>query len=168
MLSLLVVSDSCDPMDCSPSGSSFHGDSPGKNTGVGCHSLLQGMFPTQGSNPGPAALQAVSLTVWAGREGRWSWGGLHELGSVLQLEARPGQLWAPCRSWRGGVLSLPQWAWSCSGPCDDTRREADDSQSCVLSHLLVETRIRRWKKSVSQMVTREEFYKTEATVAQST
>ena len=28
------------------------GDSPGKNTGVGCHALLQGIFPTQGSNPG--------------------------------------------------------------------------------------------------------------------
>ena len=26
--------------------------SPGKNTGVGCHALLQGVFPTQGSNPG--------------------------------------------------------------------------------------------------------------------
>ena len=25
--------------------------SPGKNTGVGCHPLLQGMFPTQGLNP---------------------------------------------------------------------------------------------------------------------
>ena len=25
---------------------------PGKNTGVGCHFLLQGIFPTQGSNPG--------------------------------------------------------------------------------------------------------------------
>ena len=24
----------------------------GKNTGVGCHFLLQGIFPTQGSNPG--------------------------------------------------------------------------------------------------------------------
>ena len=31
----------CDPMDCSPPGSSFHGDSLGKNTGVGCHFLLQ-------------------------------------------------------------------------------------------------------------------------------
>ena len=41
----------CDPMDCSPPGSSLHGDSPGKNTGVGCHVLLQGIFPTQGSNP---------------------------------------------------------------------------------------------------------------------
>ena len=27
-------------------------DSPGKNTGVGCHALLQGIFPAQGSNPG--------------------------------------------------------------------------------------------------------------------
>ena len=39
-------------MDCSLPCSSVHGDSPGKNTGVGCHSLLQGLFPTQGSNLG--------------------------------------------------------------------------------------------------------------------
>ena len=42
----------CNPTDCSPPGSSVHGDSPGKNTRVGCHSLLQGLFPTQGFNPG--------------------------------------------------------------------------------------------------------------------
>ena len=42
----------CDPMDCDSPGSSVHGDSPGKNTGVGCHALLQGIFPTQGLNPG--------------------------------------------------------------------------------------------------------------------
>ena len=42
----------CDPMDCSLPGSSVHGDIPGKNTGVSCHALLQGIFPTQGSNPG--------------------------------------------------------------------------------------------------------------------
>ena len=41
----------CDPMDCSPPGFSVHGDSPGKNTGMGCHVLLQGIFPAQGSNP---------------------------------------------------------------------------------------------------------------------
>ena len=40
----------CDPMDCSPPGSSVHGDSPDKNTGVGYHALLQGIFPTQGLN----------------------------------------------------------------------------------------------------------------------
>ena len=41
----------CDAMDSSPPGSSVHGDSPGKNTGVGCHALLQRIFLTQGSNP---------------------------------------------------------------------------------------------------------------------
>ena len=38
----------CDPMDYSLPGSSVHGDSPGKNSEVGCHALLQGIFPTQG------------------------------------------------------------------------------------------------------------------------
>ena len=42
----------CDPMNCDPPGSSVHGDSAGKNTGVDCHALLQGIFPTQGLNPG--------------------------------------------------------------------------------------------------------------------
>ena len=43
MLSRSVVPDS-DPVDCSPPGSSVHGDSPDKNTGVGCHFLLQGIL----------------------------------------------------------------------------------------------------------------------------
>ena len=42
----------CDPMDCSPPGSSVHGDSPGKNPEVSCHALLQGILPTQESNWG--------------------------------------------------------------------------------------------------------------------
>ena len=41
----------CDFMDCSLSGSSVHGIFSGKNTGVDCHFLLQGIFPTQGLNP---------------------------------------------------------------------------------------------------------------------
>ena len=36
---------------CSPPGFSVLGDSPGKNAGVGCHALLQGIFLIQGSNP---------------------------------------------------------------------------------------------------------------------
>ena len=40
----------CNPMDCSLPGSSVNGDSPGKNTEVGCHALLQGIFPIQRSN----------------------------------------------------------------------------------------------------------------------
>ena len=42
----------CDSMDCSPLGSSVHGDSLGKNIGLVCHNLLQGIFPTHGLNPG--------------------------------------------------------------------------------------------------------------------
>ena len=49
--SLIRVLLFCNPMDCSPPGSSVRGDSPGKNTGVGYHALLQGIFPTQGLNP---------------------------------------------------------------------------------------------------------------------
>ena len=52
VLSRSVASDSSQPMDCSPPGSSVLSDSPGKDIGVGCHALLQGIFPSQGSNPG--------------------------------------------------------------------------------------------------------------------
>ena len=55
----------CDLVDSSLPGSFVHADSPGKNTGVGCHALLQGIFPTQGANPGSeprsSTLQADSL-----------------------------------------------------------------------------------------------------------
>ena len=36
----------CDPIHCSPPGSSVHGDSPGKNTGVGCHAFLHLFIPS--------------------------------------------------------------------------------------------------------------------------
>ena len=42
----------CDPMDGSLPRLRDPWDFPGKNTGVGCHFLLQGIFPTQGSNLG--------------------------------------------------------------------------------------------------------------------
>ena len=41
----------CDLMDWSQPGFSLPGDSSGKNTRVGGHALLQGILPTQGSNP---------------------------------------------------------------------------------------------------------------------
>ena len=48
----MLFTQSClilfDPMDCSPQDSPVHG----KNNGVGCHALLQGIVPTQGSNSG--------------------------------------------------------------------------------------------------------------------
>ena len=52
MLSHSIVSGSLQPHRLPQPGSSVDGDSPGRNTGVGCHALLQGIFPTQGWNPG--------------------------------------------------------------------------------------------------------------------
>ena len=49
-------------MNCSPPASSVHGDSPGKNTGVGCHLLLQGIIPTQRQNPG--LLHCRQILYW--------------------------------------------------------------------------------------------------------
>ena len=57
----------CNPMDCSPPGSSVHGDSPGKTTGVGCHSFFQGIFPTQGSKLHLLHCRWI-LYCWATRE----------------------------------------------------------------------------------------------------
>ena len=67
----------CDPMDCSPPVSSVCGDSPGKNTGVGNQSLLQGIFLTQESNRGllhcrwilyQLSYKANRVFPWATRE----------------------------------------------------------------------------------------------------
>ena len=59
----------CDPMDCSPPGSSVRGIFPGKNTGMHCHFLLQGIFLTQGFNPSLLHWQAVFPTEPPGRGG---------------------------------------------------------------------------------------------------
>ena len=53
----------CIPMYYSPPGSSVHGDSPSKNTGVGCHALLQGIFSTQGLNPGPPHCKQILYSL---------------------------------------------------------------------------------------------------------
>ena len=61
----LIVSP-CNPLDCSPARSSVLGDYPGKNTGVGCHFLLQGIFPNPGIEPASLmspALEAGSLPI---------------------------------------------------------------------------------------------------------
>ena len=53
----------CDPMACSLPGSSVHGDSPGKNAGVGCHALLQGIFLTQRSNISGSYISCIGRQV---------------------------------------------------------------------------------------------------------
>ena len=56
-----------DLMDCNPPGSSVHGDSPGKNTGLGCYALLQGSsqprHQTQVSH-----IAGRFFTIWATKE----------------------------------------------------------------------------------------------------
>ena len=58
-----------DPMDCNLPGYSVHGDFPGKNIGVGCYFLLQGIFLTQELNPRllplSLALKVDFFTHWA-------------------------------------------------------------------------------------------------------
>ena len=53
----------CDPMDCSPPGSSVHGDSPGKNTRLELLYPHPGDLPNPGIEPGSPALQVDSLPV---------------------------------------------------------------------------------------------------------
>ena len=55
------MSDSLQPHGLYPARLLCPWDFPGKNIGVGCHVLLQGIFPTQESNPRPPTLQADSL-----------------------------------------------------------------------------------------------------------
>ena len=52
MLSCSVVFDSLRPCGLQPARLLCHEDAPGKNTGVGCHALLEGIFPSEGLNPG--------------------------------------------------------------------------------------------------------------------
>ena len=71
------------------------GDSPGKNTGVGCHFLLQGIFPTQGLNP-----HLLPLLHW--RAGS----------SPLAPPGKPASDWNTCNR-----LTCPQkrsvWSQAC-------------------------------------------------------
>ena len=79
----------CDPMECSPPGSSVHGESPGRHIGVGHHVLLQGIFPTQGSNP--SLLHCRRILYHLSHQGR-SW--------ILQWIAYPFSRGSPRpRNW---------------------------------------------------------------------
>ena len=61
-------------MDCSLPGSSIHGDSPGKNTRVGYHALLQGIFLTQNQTQ-VSCIAGGPFTIWASREAQEYWNG---------------------------------------------------------------------------------------------
>ena len=100
----------CDPMDYSPPGSSVHGDSPGKNTGVGCHALLREIFWTQGSNPGLLHCKQI-LYCLSHQETQESNQGLLHCRKILYQLSYPGSsmlLWSPLYSflWVEGWVHL--------------------------------------------------------------
>ena len=71
-------------MDGSPPGSSVH-DSLGKNTGVGCDFLLQGIFPTQGLNPGLLHYRQILYHL--------SYQGSPDLGELVTKKGDVFRLW---------------------------------------------------------------------------
>jgi len=66
-VSCLVVSDCLWPHGLQSARLFCPWNSPGKNTGVGYHFLLQGILPTQGSNPS-LVIAGIFFTIWATRE----------------------------------------------------------------------------------------------------
>ena len=73
----------CDPMDCRSTRLLNPCDFPGKSTRVGCHFLLQGIFPTQGSNPGlPHCRQMLYPLSHQGSFVHYSQKYFHEWGNI--------------------------------------------------------------------------------------
>ena len=80
---LSVISNSFRPHGLQPTRLLCPWDSPGKNTGVGCHALLHGLFPTQGLNPGlPHCRQILYCLSYQGSQE-------HQSGQPIPL---PGDL----------------------------------------------------------------------------
>ena len=79
------------------------GDSPGKNTGVGCHALLQGIFPTQGLTLHLLCLlhcQVGSLPLTAPGKPMWLWSRLNFFWGLVSFPTT-------CRYWHlpGGIIT---------------------------------------------------------------
>ena len=66
MLTCSVVSDPSRPPGLQPTRLLRPWDSLGKNTGVGCHCLLQGIYLTQGSNPGLSHCRQILYHLYQG------------------------------------------------------------------------------------------------------
>ena len=91
-------------MDCSVSGFHCPWDFTGNNTGVGCHFLLQGIFPTQGSNLHLLRCRQI-LYHWATGEARWRLKKQANMWKHSIVEKKRGL--QVCASWR--LLALESW-----------------------------------------------------------
>ena len=115
----------CDPMYCSPPGSSVHGDFQGKYTGVGYHALIQGIFTTQRSNPGfPSCRQILYHLILQG--------------SPTDAEAETPVLWPPdAKTWliEKDPDSEKDWRWEKKGTTEDEMDGITDSVDMSLNKL---------------------------------
>ena len=95
-------------MDCSPPGSSVHGYSPGKNTGVDCHALLQGIFPTQRSNPSLPQLLHCRQILY-----QWAMGEAPNESEFLNIQFVQSTLLIAKEGFSGigNKVSIPKKAW---------------------------------------------------------
>ena len=104
-------------------------DFPGKSTGVGCHFLLQEIFPTQGSNPG---LPNCRQTLPCGSDSKESACNAGDLGSIPGLGNSPGgrhrnPLQYSCLENRHGQKNLEGYSpWS--------RKESDTTERLSAAH----------------------------------
>ena len=94
LLQLLKLGESCSVMSDSlqPHGLYSLCNSPGQNTGVGSLSLLQGIFPTQGLNPGLPHCRRIlyQLSYQGGQDAQRRGTNGQEGDMQLPLEAPPG------------------------------------------------------------------------------
>ena len=109
MLSCSVISDSLQAQGLKPARLFCPWNFPDKNTGAGCHFLLQGTFLTQWLNPRllPPALAGGFFTTSA------TWGAL-----IMLLSTQKKSLLAPRDTWNCWVLSPWQWNQLASLPQD--------------------------------------------------
>ena len=84
-------------MDYSPPGFSVHGDSPGKNTGEGSLTILQGIFPTQEQNQGLLQWRQIPYQ-------------LNQQGSTVNLHSFPQITGIVLPFWLNG-LEFEQTLW---------------------------------------------------------
>ena len=100
-----VLSDSVGPCGLQPTKLFCLWDSPGKNTGVGSHSLLQGIFPTQKSNPGLPYCRWICY--WLSHQGNLD-ASLRPLRILLASPLPPAKGWSSfhCKLWLASENAL--------------------------------------------------------------
>ena len=114
----------CDPVDCSLPGSSVRWDSPGKNTGVGCHALLegvaQGLVPKQlfphlaGSENHPRCFLNIQISGLLPPPCKLAWSpGICMLNKCPMVILITGCVWRIRR--RGRIEWVQWWNWAWRG-----------------------------------------------------